>query len=292
MQIGVVLLPQLRWSQDAARWRAAESLGFDTAWTYDHLAWASLVDQPWLATVPLLAAAASVTSTIRLGTWVASPNFRHPVPFAKDVLGLDDVSSGRLVLGLGAGGSGVDAAVLGGPPLTPRQRVDRFAEFTRLLDLLLTQERTSFAGEHYTAVDARTSPGPVQQPRPPFVVAANGPRSMRTVVAHGQGWATTGPSGVPEQEWWGAVADLGRRLDDALAAAGREPAGLDRYLSVDAPRYAMGSLEQFTDVVGRARGLGFDEVAVHWPRAEGVYAGSEAVLEQVAAVLPALREGA
>src|SRR5450756_907099 len=99
MRIGIILLPQDPWPVARRRWQQAEAYGFDHAWTYDHLAWRSLADEPWLATVPLLAAAAAVTERIPLGTWVASPNFRHPVPFAKDVMGLDDVSGGRLLLG-------------------------------------------------------------------------------------------------------------------------------------------------------------------------------------------------
>lgn len=94
VRVGVVLLPQERWATQRERWRRAEELGFDHAWTYDHLAWRSLADEPWFATVPLLAAAAEATERIALGTFVASPNFRHPVPFAKDVMGLDDVSGG------------------------------------------------------------------------------------------------------------------------------------------------------------------------------------------------------
>ena len=292
MRIGITLLPQLRWREDAERWRRAEALGFDSAWTYDHLAWRSLADEPWGATVPTLVAAATVTSSIRLGTWVASPNFRHPVPFAKDAAGLDDVSGGRLTLGLGAGGAGFDAAVLGGPELSARERVDRFAEFVELLDALLTRPVTTWSGRWFSAVEARNVPGPVQRPRPPFVVAANGPRSMRLVAAFGQAWATTGPSGVDDDAWWRGAADLSARLDDVLAAAGRDPATVERYLNVDRAEeggYAMTSVERFTDAVGRARDLGFTEVVTHWPRAEGVYAGSEDVLEQVAARLGELR---
>ena len=68
MRTGVVILPQQRWSEAAVTWRRAEELGFVHAWTYDHLSWRSLRDQPWFATVPTLTAAAVVTSTIRLGT--------------------------------------------------------------------------------------------------------------------------------------------------------------------------------------------------------------------------------
>lgn len=280
------MLPQGRWSEDAQRWRRAEEYGFDHAWTYDHLAWRSLADEPWFGTVPVLTAAACVTSRIRLGTWVASPNYRHPVPFAKDLMTLDDISGGRFVLGVGAGGTGFDATVLGDDVLPPRRRVDRLAEFVELLDLLLTRPRTTWAGEFYEAVDARMVPGCVQQPRLPFVVAANGPRGLRVAAGFGQGWATTGPS-EDRDGWWGGVAALVGRLDDELAAAGRAPADLDRYLSLDSGGYALASAGAFEDAVGRAAELGFTDVVTHWPRAEGVYAGSEAVLEEVASRLPA-----
>ena len=289
MRVGIVLLPEERWATDRARWRRAEEYGFAHAWTYDHLAWRSLADGPWFATVPLLAAAAAVTGRIRLGTWVASPNFRHPVPFAKDVMGLDDVSGGRLLLGLGAGGQGYDAEVLGPPP-TPRERVARFAEFVDLLDELLTHPVTERTGEHYVAHGARMVPGCVQQPRVPFVVAANGPRAMRVAARHGQGWATVGPgpddAGSPAaawEAWWRGLEGLVARFEDVAREAGRDPADVDRYLNVDAaPRYSLESVTLFEEATGRARELGFTDLVVHWPRAEGVYAGREAVLEEVA----------
>ena len=83
--------------------------------------------------------------------------------------------------------------MLGGETLPPRQRVDRFAEFIELLDLILREDGTTWRGDWFAAVDARSNPGCVQQPRVPFVVAANGPRSMRLVARFGQGWVTTGP---------------------------------------------------------------------------------------------------
>ncbi|MGV7637461.1 LLM class flavin-dependent oxidoreductase, partial [Mycobacterium kansasii] len=77
---------------------------------------------------------------IRLGTFVTSPNFRHPVPFAKDLAGVDEISGGRLLLGIGSGGTGFDAFVLGQPEITPRERHDRYVEFSRDLDVLLRFE--------------------------------------------------------------------------------------------------------------------------------------------------------
>jgi alkanesulfonate monooxygenase SsuD/methylene tetrahydromethanopterin reductase-like flavin-dependent oxidoreductase (luciferase family) len=281
----VVLLPQARWSLAREQWRRVEALGFDHAWTYDHLAWRSLADEPWFGTVPLLAAAAVVTERIRLGTWVASPNFRHPVTFAKELMTLDDLSDGRFTLGVGAGGTGFDATVLGGEVLPPRERVDRLAEFVGLLDELLREPVTTVQGQRYTAVEARMLPGCVQRPRLPFVVAANGPRAVRVAVAHGAGWATTGPEGVTGEDWWTAVAGLVRRLEDT-EVGGRSGAELDRYLNLDSGGvYALSSVEAFRDQVGRAAELGFTDVVIHHPRTEGVYAGRVEVLEAVAAEL-------
>ena len=292
MRLGVVVLPELPWSQAAEQWRRLDDWGYHSAWTYDHLAWRSLADGPWYATVPTLAAAALVTSTIRLGTFVASPNFRHPVPFAKELMSLDDLSGGRFQLGVGAGGGGFDAGVLGQPELTARERVDRFAEFVGLLDRLLTSRSTSYDGTWFTARDARMVPGCVQRPRLPFVVAANGPRAMRVVAQHGQAWVTTGvtPAEDGEERWWSALAGAGERLDAALQDAGRAPSDVQRYLSVDSSgAFGPSSVEHLRDVLGRAATLGFDEVVVHWPRPDGVYAGDVGVLERAAAeVLPGL----
>ena len=104
MRVGMVILPEHRWSEAKPRWQAAEEYGFDHAWTYDHLGWRTLVDGPWFDAVPTLTAAALVTSRIRLGTSVASPNFRPPVTLARQLLTLDDVSGGRFPLGVGSGG--------------------------------------------------------------------------------------------------------------------------------------------------------------------------------------------
>ncbi len=300
MRFGIVILPQFAWPDAARHWRGAEELGFDHAWTYDHLSWRSLAGEPWHATIPTLTAAAMVTERIRLGTFVASPNYRHPVPFAKDVATLDQISGGRLTLGLGSGGTGFDSVVLGQEVLTARQRFDRFAEFAAGLDVLLRGEEAepetdavagiSFAGDHFTANGARMVGEPVQRPRTPFLMAANGPRSMRLAARLGQGWVTTGPDGTTGEDWWRGVTALGARLDAQLAADGSEGATFTRSLSLDSGgQFALQSIDTFEDCVGRAAGLGFTDVIVHWPRPEGIYAGAESVLEEAASRLPALR---
>ncbi|HET6634599.1 MAG TPA: LLM class flavin-dependent oxidoreductase, partial [Streptomyces sp.] len=136
MRLSTVILPVRRW-HDGGRdqWVHAEELGFHTAYTYDHLSWREpFREGTWFGAVPTLTAAATATRRMRLGTMVTSPNFRHPVTLAKELLTLDDVSGGRITLGIGAGGSGFDATALGQEPWTPRERADRFGEFVPMLD--------------------------------------------------------------------------------------------------------------------------------------------------------------
>jgi alkanesulfonate monooxygenase SsuD/methylene tetrahydromethanopterin reductase-like flavin-dependent oxidoreductase (luciferase family) len=285
VRFGIVILPDQRWERAAGRWRRAEEYGFDHAWTYDHLGWRTLVDGPWFDAVPTLTAAATVTSRIALGTMVASPNFRHPVSFARQLTALDDISGGRFMLGVGAGAGGAsfDTRVLGQPALTPRQRADRFAEFADLLDRLLTTDHVTWSGRYYSAVDARNLPGCVQRPRIPFVIAANGKRTIAMAARLGEGWVTTGTPAEGLTAWWQTVAEASLRFDEALAEAGRAQAQVRRYVSLDASgTFALTSRDYFDDAVGRAAQLGFTDVITHWPRPEGPYAGDESVLEAVA----------
>ncbi|HEX3783534.1 MAG TPA: LLM class flavin-dependent oxidoreductase [Pseudonocardiaceae bacterium] len=292
MRIGIVILPEYRWWVAEPKWRAAESYGFNHAWTYDHLSWRSLADGPWFGAMPTLTAAAMVTERIKLGTFVASPNFRHPASFLREVTTLDDISDGRFLLGIGAGGYGFDSTVLGGQPLSRKALVDRLGEFLDLLHTGLTNNRTDWQGEYYTAVDARSAPGCVQRPRVPFLVAASGPRAIGLAARYGQGWVTIGKPTEDVEQWWRSVAELSDRMTEALAEAGRAPASLARYLSLDVARYSLTSVECFTEMVGRAGALGFTDVIAHWPRADGVYAGRESVLEAVASdVLPVVSAG-
>jgi alkanesulfonate monooxygenase SsuD/methylene tetrahydromethanopterin reductase-like flavin-dependent oxidoreductase (luciferase family) len=295
MRAGIVILADQRWSVAAQRWRRAEEYGFAHAWTYDHIGWRDLVDGPWFDAVPTLAAAALTTSRIRLGTMVASPNFRHPAHFAREVTALDDLSNGRLTLGVGAGGiAGYDNDVLGQAPLVPRARVDRFAEFLDLLDRILRDEPVTQHGDYYTVVDARGTPGCVQAPRVPLVVAASGPRSMRLAARHGAGWVTTGARRDTTDAWWATVGEAARRFDEVLDASGRDPASVDRYLMLDpaAPVYSLSSAAYFADALDRAAEYGFTDAVTYWPRDAGWYAGDEVVLDSIAAdVLPSLASG-
>lgn len=285
MRIGVVILPQFRWPEAKARWASLEERGFAHGWTYDHLAWRDLADEPWFGTVPTLVAAATATSTLRLGTWVTSPNFRHPVTTAKDLMTLDDIAGGRLIAAVGAGGPGWDAQVLGQEPLRPRELVDRLDEFVTLTDLLLRQADTTWTGRYYRARRARMVPAGSRD-RITLVVAAAGRRTVR-IAARADGWATTGPRGHDDPDrWWSGLAELVREFEDAAVANGRDPATMPRMLSIDAtPVPAITGFGAFTDAAGRAAELGFTDAVLHWPRPSGVYAGDDTLLDAIAGTL-------
>ncbi|MEU8751953.1 LLM class flavin-dependent oxidoreductase [Streptomyces chartreusis] len=290
LRLSTVILPYRRWSEGGRKaWQRAEQLGFHAAYTYDHLSWRSFRDGPWFGAVPTLTAAAAVTDQLRLGTLVTSPNFRHPVTLAKDLISLDDVSGGRITLGIGAGGTGFDATTLAQEPWTPRERADRFAEFVTLLDRLLSEDSVSYQGDFYSAHEARNIPGCVQRPRLPFAVAATGPRGLRLAAQYGQAWVTTGDpkvseSGTPEQSFQ-AIRGQVEKLSDACAAIGRDVTGLDKVLLTGFTPERSGvleSLDAFVDFAGRHQELGFTEIVVHWPIPDSDFAADEKVFEQIA----------
>jgi alkanesulfonate monooxygenase SsuD/methylene tetrahydromethanopterin reductase-like flavin-dependent oxidoreductase (luciferase family) len=288
VRFGLAILPERPWSEAERQWRSAEELGFDHAWTYDHLVWAGLPDSPWFGTTPTLAAAALVTSGIGLGTFVSSPNFRHPAVLWRDVQSLDDLSGGRLLLGVGNGGD-LDSTILGGPALSTRERVDRFQEFTRLLLRLREDDHVTVEGRWFSTDDMRTLP---RVRHVPLLLAANGPRSVRFAARHGDGWMTTGPRGAESVDaWFDGVGTSVTTLDEALAAAGRDPGAFPRYLNLDsAPSYSLTDPETFAAHVRRAAELGFTDVICHWPRSTSPYAGKESTLEIVATqLIPELR---
>jgi alkanesulfonate monooxygenase SsuD/methylene tetrahydromethanopterin reductase-like flavin-dependent oxidoreductase (luciferase family) len=285
MRLGVVILPELRRAELAATWRRAEALGFDHAFTYDHLAWRSLRDSAWFGAVPTLAAAALATERIRLGPLVASPNFRHPVALAREAIALDDLSGGRLVLGIGAGGGGWDATILGQAPWSPRERAERFEEFVTLTDRLLREPVTSWTGRHYAAHEARSHPGCVQRPRVPFAIAATGPRGMRLAARFGAAWVTTGDrarEGLGAAERARAVAAQIARLEAACAEAGRDPKTLARMVLTGVGLVAgLDSADSLRETLARYAEAGVTDLVVHWPRASEPFAGDLARFERV-----------
>lgn len=289
MRLSTLILPVRRWSEGGREvWQRAEELGFHAAYTYDHLSWRSFRDTTWFGAVPTLTAAATATSRLRLGTLVTSPNFRHPVTLAKELLTLDDISGGRMTLGIGAGSPGFDATALGQELWSPRERAARFGEFVPLLDKLLTQDVVTHEGEYYSAHEVRNIPGCVQRPRLPFAVAATGPRGLKLAARYGQAWVTTGDpkvsnGGGTSADSLEAVRGQMERLGKACADLGRDPGDLRKVmLSGFTPDRPLDSFDAFVDFAGAHAELGIDELVIHWPVADSVFAADVAVFERIA----------
>ena len=287
MRLSTVILPVYRWPEGQRVWRRAEELGFHAGYTYDHLSWRSFRDRPWFGAVPTLTAAAAATGRLRIGTMVTSPNFRHPVPLAKELMTLDDISGGRLTVGIGAGGPGFDASALGRSPWSSGERADRFGEFVALLDRLLTEASTTASGTHYSARAVRMVPGPVQQPRMPFVVAATGPRGFGLAAGYGQGWVTYGDPRDPAGPSASQAPEVVRAQMEGLEAAcdrhGRSYGSIDKVLlHGSTSERPLGSLDAFVDWAGRYQALGITDLVVHWPVPDSVFAGDRDTFERIA----------
>jgi probable F420-dependent oxidoreductase len=164
------------WVGSGDAWRTmaqrAESLGYDILLVPDHLT-------GQLSPVPALAAAAAVTSRLRIGSHVFANDFRHPLLLAREAATLDALSGGRLEFGMGAGWRVSDYSQLGVPYDAAGRRIDRMEEAIAIVARLLSGETVTHAGRHYQLSRARVSPRPVQQPRPPFMLGGGGPRMLR-----------------------------------------------------------------------------------------------------------------
>jgi probable F420-dependent oxidoreductase len=160
------------WTETA---RKAESLGYSTLLMPDHFG-----DQ--LSPVPALAAAATVTETLRVGTLVFANDFRHPAELAKETATLDLLSDGRLEVGLGAGWMTEDYATTGIAHDRPGLRIDRMIESVAVLRGLWGQEPFTFDGDHYTITEMNGMPKPVQSGGPPIVVGGGAKRVLSTAA--------------------------------------------------------------------------------------------------------------
>src|SRR5262249_972636 len=186
---------------------------------------------------------------------------------------VDHGSGGRLEVGLGTG-LWIDPAydMIGIPNWEPKERVARFGEYVAVVDRLLSNERSSYEGRYYRIQNAAMNPRPVQQPRPPIVIAALSPIMLRHAARHADNWNSLSFAQSFEQQL-SETAERVARIDDACAAIGRDPSSLRRsYLMFDPASRAAGgrisyyeSESRFAEMVGRITELGVSEVGLYFP---------------------------
>jgi alkanesulfonate monooxygenase SsuD/methylene tetrahydromethanopterin reductase-like flavin-dependent oxidoreductase (luciferase family) len=280
LRFGICTDQNMSWAKTVERWRLFDQLGFDSAWVCDHIVQPSRPTGPYFEAWTLLAGLAAVTSRIRIGVLVSSNTFRHPVLLAKEAVTVDHISDGRLEVGLGAGWYEPEHTAFGIPFPETRELVSRFAEAVKVIDLMLRQEVSSFEGRYYPLRDAASRPAPVQQPRPPLVLGAFGPRMLKIVARHAETWNAFGT--VDE------IRERNQLLDRYCTELGRDPNDLQRsfYGWVTSPGAdPWGSPEAFEDMVGRYMEAGMNQFVIDQPRDDQLD-----VLERVArGVLPRLR---
>jgi F420-dependent oxidoreductase-like protein len=176
-------------------WRLIDSLGYDTAWTFDHFM--PILSDPsgpcyegWIS----LAALAAETSLVEVGTLVTGNTYRHPAVLAKMGATLDHTCGGRMIMGLGAGWFELEHAAYGIHFGTTAERIRRVDEAAEIIKRLWTEQRVTFEGRYYKLTDAYSEPKPLQRPRPPLMIGGAGEKLMLRVIAkHADQWNTFGP---------------------------------------------------------------------------------------------------
>lgn len=246
--------------------RLIEALGFDSIWAGEHLLYDEDGERtgPWEAW-SVLAGVAAVTERVELGPLVAALPFHHPALLAKQAATVDEISGGRLVLGVGAGWNETEFRAFG---LPYERRVDRFAEGFEILRRLLAGQRVVHDGRFYRLEGAELLPPP-RPDGPPLMIGSNGRRMLSLSLPHVARWNSwfadfdNRPAGL---------AGLLERIDRACEEVGRDPATLERTVAVlmkfdevPSARSAgtdpiQGTSRQMADVLAEIEGLGVAEV--------------------------------
>ena len=272
----VLTLPNRDWSAYLDQVQQIERLAFDIVSVPDlFVDWAK-PPAPWLECWTSLGAAAAVTSTIRLSTFVTQIPLRNPGVLAHQAITVDQISAGRLELGLGTG-LRIDPGteMIGLSNWSNAERVERFGEYVQIIDLLSSQESTTFAGEYYSVTDAVMNPTSVQRPRIPILVAALGPRMMRHAAEHADIWNTM--SFAPDFDaQLDEVSERTRRIEEECRSSGRDPDSLRRSISLfDATARASGGRiryyddeDLFVSLVLRFAHIGFTDFNLYYPSVE------------------------
>ena len=236
LRVGL-LLPETEGQMDGAtaRWRdllamarAAEAVGFDSIWVTDHLIHQNERETrgPWECW-SLITALAAVTERVEIGTLVLCTGFRNPAMLAKMADTVEEISGGRLILGLGAGWNEPEYRMFGYPF---DHRVDRFEEAITIITGLLREGRVDFEGTYYQARSAVLQPRGPRPNGPPIMFGTTGPRMLDLTARYADQWNVWFSETNNEL---GQLQSLLTRVDAACDAAGRDPRTLERTAAVN-----------------------------------------------------------
>jgi alkanesulfonate monooxygenase SsuD/methylene tetrahydromethanopterin reductase-like flavin-dependent oxidoreductase (luciferase family) len=226
LKVGVQL-PEVeyeaRWTELVEMARLAEDIGLDSVWVGDHYLYRSEGRSrgPWEAWTQL-AAIAAITSRVEIGPLVASTSFHQPAVLAKFAATVDEISGGRLILGLGAGWNATEYEAFG---FAFDHRVSRFEEAFTIIRTLLRDGHIDFDGSYYQLRDCELLPRGPRPEGPPLLIGSSGPRMLRITMPHVQAW------NVWYWNYGNAVSGLAEQrelVDAACRDVGRDPAEIER----------------------------------------------------------------
>ena len=186
VKFGVLIEPQLGFNYKSVEKIAleGEKAGYDSIWSSDHFFLdTKSEDRNCMEAWSLLAALASKTKKIRLGTLVTCNSYRHPSVLAKIAATIDAISNGRLFFGFGAGWKKIEYKAYGTPFPSLKNRMDQMEEAIQIIRLLWTKPKVTFKGRHYKIKNALSAPKPVQKPMPPILIGGSGERRTLKMVA-------------------------------------------------------------------------------------------------------------
>jgi len=256
-----------RWADLLAMARTAEGCGFDSLWVSDHLIFRFEGREPqgvWECW-SLLSALAAVTSRVELGPLVSATGFRNPALLAKIAATVDEISGGRLILGLGAGWHEPEYAAFGYPF---DGRVSRFEEALTIVRGLLREGRVDFDGAYYRARECELRPRGPRPQGPPIMIGSTSPRMLGLCARHADLWNAWGKNAP------GEISPLRETVDAACREVGRDPASLGRTVSVlidlpgaagrprERPPYLTGSADELAEAFRRYAREGISHVQV------------------------------
>jgi len=251
-----------RWDELVQVWQFAERLGYDSIWSSDHFITSLFQDRPetpvfdgWTA----LAGLAALTQRIRFGVMLTGTPFRHPPQLAKIAVTIDQMSGGRLIMGIGAAWNKLEHEMYGVDWRANAERVHRMGEAVQIFKLLWTQPRATFNGRYYQLKDAICEPKPVQRPHIPIWVGGWGEQlTLKYAARYADGWNLTGsPISLPAK-----VAALRRHCE----AAGRDFNEIEK--SVMHMRLIMtddqAAVRRFVEAQSYRRATGYEDMKGHF----------------------------
>jgi probable F420-dependent oxidoreductase len=219
---------EVRWPEYIAMARAAEDTGFDTIWLGDHLLYRysdGSTRGPWEVWTSL-AAIAQATSRIKLGPLVAATAFHTPAMLAKMAATVDEISGGRLILGLGAGWNDVEFKAFGFPF---DHRISRFEEAFTIIRTLLRDGEIDFDGQFFQARDCVLKPAPARPGGPPLMIGSIGPRMLEITLPYVEQWNVWYRQSNNSTDGLKPILD---DVDAACRAVGRDPQTLEKTSAV------------------------------------------------------------